>query len=111
MKSNIGLTVCEYSPSGDGFGFDSNHFLHDAYGVLDSPINIGLISFSDNSLHLLREYWSSISFQLDHEVSYPSSRDGLVIRHTDFFFLRPIPDASLNSSRHSSSSFTLKSQV
>ena len=53
MKSHIGLTVCQYSPGGNGFRFDPDDFLHDTYGVLDSPIDIRLISFADHTFYLL----------------------------------------------------------
>lgn len=64
VESHICLTVCEDNPGGDSFRFDSDHLLHDTYGVLNFPVHIGLISFADHALYLLGKHRTSISFSL-----------------------------------------------
>ena len=112
MKSHIGLTVREYSPGGDSPWFNSDDLLHDTDGVLHPSVDIRLISFADHALYLLRKNWTGISSSLSNQISYPNHHgEASAMLRTPFFFLRPTPEASLNSSRQSSSSFTLKSQA
>ena len=80
VESHIRLTVREYSPGGDGFRFNSNNLLHDAYGVLNFPVHIRLIPFSDHAFYLLGEHRSSISFSLGMMVNYPCHYDEVRMR-------------------------------
>lgn len=71
VESHIRLTVCEYSPGGDGFRFDSDNLLHDAYSVRNSPVHIGLVPFADHALYLLGEHRAGVSLSLSRVVRYP----------------------------------------
>ena len=47
------LKQVQYSPGGDGFQFDSDNLLHDTDGVLNSAVDICLVSLTQHSTSLL----------------------------------------------------------
>jgi len=100
MKSHVCLTVCKYSPGGDGFRFDSDNLLHDTDGVLNSPVDICLVSFPDHALHLLREHRTGIPSSLGNAVSDPSDHSEVTmmrVRLSSFDQLPTPPSARLAS--------------
>jgi len=72
MESYIYSAVCRYSLGGDGFRFNLDNLLHDVDGVLNSPVDIRLVSLPDHALYLLREHWTGISPSLGGTISDPS---------------------------------------
>lgn len=78
MQSHIDLTACKYNPGGDDLRFCSDNLLHDPDGVLNSPVNIRLVSFADHALDLL---WTGISSSPSGTVSYPEEHGGVTLSH------------------------------
>ena len=83
-ESHFVLTICEDSPGGNSFRFDSDNLLHDADGIRPLPVDVRLVSLADHAFYLLREGRTGISFSLSSNFSYAIGHSGATVRGVQF---------------------------